>query len=410
MESIQTQNNTTNSHTLANLWRTAECGGYPAALWRLPKATEKQLVIDLSSENRRCKTDLEELPAGFVLSPFDNPEGNQTRFIRADLYFCFNSDEVLISQETSPTADFWRVQAFEDDTEEELPQQPDHQLLTLHSDENARTEREKFEQAVGYAVEKMKQRAFQKVVLSRRKWVKLPYLFDHVEAFNKLCEAYPDMFVSLVSLPEASEVWLGTTPEVLVSEDQQGIFRTMSLAATQKATTEAGEEIALSEAKWNHKEIEEQAIVSRYIIECFKKIRLREYLESGPRTVRAGNLLHLRTDFKVDTKAINFPQLTTVMLELLHPTSAVCGTPKAIAQQFIEQNEGYPRGYYSGFLGPVNINNESNLFVNLRTMQIEADWGILYAGAGITEDSIPEQEWQETEMKCQTLLSVLGLQ
>lgn len=147
--------------------------------------------------------------------------------------------------------------------------------------------------------------------------------------------------------------------------------------------------------------------MSRYIIECFKKIRLREYAESGPQTVKAGNLLHLRTDYKIDTKAVNFPQLSTVMLDLLHPTSAVCGTPKSSALRFIEHYEAYDRTYYSGFLGPVNVNNESHLFVNLRTMKIEGDQAILYAGAGITESSVPEQEWNETEMKCQTLLSAL---
>ena len=47
-------------------------------------------------------------------------------------------------------------------------------------------------------------------------------------------------------------------------------------------------------------------MVSRYIINCFKKIRLREFEEIGPKTVAAGNLLHLRTDFQVDMAATNF--------------------------------------------------------------------------------------------------------
>ena len=75
------------------------------------------------------------------------------------------------------------------------------------------------------------------------------------------------------------------------------------------------------------KDIEEQALVERYVISCFKKIRLREYDEHGPKTMIAGNVLHLKTEFEVDMVATNFPQLGSVMLNLLHPTSAVCGMP-----------------------------------------------------------------------------------
>jgi isochorismate synthase len=77
------------------------------------------------------------------------------------------------------------------------------------------------------------------------------------------------------------------------------------LAGTQKAQGEN----PLKSAAWTQKEIEEQALVSRYIVDCFKKIRLREYDEHGPKTVLAGNLLHLRSDFKVDMKAPIFLNL-----------------------------------------------------------------------------------------------------
>ena len=155
------------------------------------------------------------------------------------------------------------------------------------------------------------------------------------------------------------------------------------------------------------KEIEEQALVSRYIINCFKKIRLREFGEHGPKTWKAGNLLHLRTEFEVDMNATNFPQLGTVMLKLLHPTSAICGMPRQESIDFIQQNEGMDRGLYSGYLGPINYKNESNLFVNLRCMQWSYREAELYAGAGVTIDSIPEAEWEETEMKMNTLLKVI---
>ena len=248
---------------------------------------------------------------------------------------------------------------------------------------------------------------FQKVVLSRKKEIQLSDGFSPIEQFEKLCKLYPNTFVSLVYLPQLNQIWLGATPETLVSIDKYGIFRTMALAGTQPAFDESGNLKSVKQAQWTQKEIEEQAYVSRYIIDCLKKIRVREFIEEGPKTVIAGNLMHLRTDFTIDSEAINFSQLGSVMLDLLHPTSAVCGMPKTEALQFILENEGYDRSFYAGYLGPVNVENESALYVNLRCMKIENQIATLYAGAGITEDSDPAKEWQETELKCQTLSKIL---
>ena len=206
---------------------------------------------------------------------------------------------------------------------------------------------------------------------------------ERFKTFQKLCTAYPNAMVSMVS-SDATGTWLGASPELLVSFDERAHFKTVALAGTKRV--EGG--VNIKSVAWNEKEIEEQALVCRYIISCFKKIRLREYEERGPRTVLAGNLLHLKTEFEVDTVATNFPLLASVMLKLLHPTSAVCGMPLENAQQFLKANEGYDREFYSGFLGPINFKNESHVFVNLRCMQVLDETALLYAGAGVTIDSI----------------------
>lgn len=387
--------------SLASAWQTALGEGYPTALWRLPKATDKHLIIDLSGESQRVKIDLEELPSGFALSPFLNPDGVETRFLKADLYFRYDSNNQVIEEVSNATERLIQLADFQGKT---LPFSKKgyqhHSPLSTSSSSD-------YIENVRQAVETIQLGHIQKIVLSRTKQIALSGDFEVLSAFEKLCQAYPNAFVSVVSLPEEGAIWLGATPETLVSVDAKNIFRTVSLAGTQSSYDVQGKPIPASEGRWTQKEIEEQAIVSRYIIECFKKIRLREYVESGPKTVIAGNLMHLRTDYAVDKEAVNFPQLGTVMLELLHPTSAVCGMPKFPALQFILDHESHPREYYSGFFGPVNIQQESHLFVNLRTMKITDDQATLYAGAGITEDSIPEREWQETEMKYQTLLDVI---
>jgi isochorismate synthase len=173
----------------------------------------------------------------------------------------------------------------------------------------------------------------------------------------------------------------------------------MSLAGTQPAQGDN----PLKSAAWTQKEIEEQALVSRYIVDCFKTIRLREYEEHGPKTVLAGNLLHLRSDFRVNTQTTGFSNLGTVMLGLLHPTSAVCGMPRKEALSFLKTEEGWNRSFYAGFIGPVGIEQETSIYVNLRTASLHQTHALLYAGAGVTEDSVPEKEWEETELKCEII-------
>jgi isochorismate synthase len=244
---------------------------------------------------------------------------------------------------------------------------------------------------------------FEKIVPSRAHLVDLDPRFDVVRAFQQLCDTNPNALVSFVSTPETGS-WLGATPELLVNVENKNIFRTIALAGTQ--TYHEG--VNLKTVAWTQKDIEEQALVERYIISCFKKIRLREFEEHGPKTVVAGNLLHLRSDFKVDMVATNFLQLGSVMLQLLHPTSAVCGVPLEPSLEFLNKHEGYQRQLYSGYLGPVNYNNDINIFVNLRCAQLLEDKAVLYAGAGVTIDSTPEQEWNETEIKMSALLKIIS--
>lgn len=404
------------THKLEKLWQTAFSEGFPLALWQLPQSTEKQLIIDLSGSTQRKKIDLDELPAGFVITPFQG----ESLFLRGDLYYRFDTNnqeiEDAIKGKALEAEVFERKYLDYSDENEIKPssENQDEVKNTLHAS-NSSLEKWNgglynemiFAEMVSKAITAIENGEMQKVVLSRTKNVTLPERFEVIDAFQKLCRAYPNAFVSLVYLPEFDAIWLGATPETLVSVDSQGIFKTMSLAGTQSAVGDNGEMLSPISIRWSHKEIEEQAFVSRYVIECFKKIRLREYCESGPKTVQAGNLMHLRTDFKVDTKALNFSQLGTVMLELLHPTSAVCGMPKDAALRLIAETELHNREFYSGFLGPVNIQEESHLFVNLRTVKIQGNHATFYAGCGITADSNPVKEWYETEMKSQTLINVI---
>jgi isochorismate synthase len=368
---------------------------YSFALWRLPNSQTKNLIISFTS-TPPIDTSLEELPEGFIFSPFDKQK--TSCFLKADLSFSFSNG--LLLEPKNPTeisSQNWLQEVVSKVLLKKVkPHYSKKNTVDISLDRN------KFEQLVQQSIQQIEAGVFEKIVPSRSKSIELPEAFDALEAFQKLCNAYSNAMVSFISIPTIG-TWLGATPELLVAVEAKTIFKTVALAGTK--IFEEG--INLKNVAWTQKEIEEQALVSRYIINNFKKIRLREFEEHGPKTVVAGNLMHLKTEFSVDMKVTNFPQLGSVMLNLLHPTSAVCGMPLETSLEFLQQHEGYDREFYSGYLGPVNMNNNFNIFVNLRCMQLFEGQAIVYAGAGVTVDSVPEHEWEETEMKLNTLLNVI---
>jgi len=420
---------TTAQPTALDFWETARTLGLPAALWRLPNHHDKHLIVSFG-EMPRVSVDLEELPAGFAISPFDNLDTNspadtpaRTLFLRADIHAVFSDNPARNEVTDSSGANDEAAEQFRNTLADIVKRPTDERSVptrpTPLPDPDAQ---EQYVQSVKEAVAAMQRGELRKVVLSRTKRVQFTDAPDAVALFDQLCDTYPTAFISTVYLPETDQIWISATPERLVSTNADGIFQTVSLAGTQSALEPDGTPKHPSNAMWSQKEIEEQALVNRYIIDCFKRIRLREYLEEGPKTIIAGNLMHLSTCFTVDTQAVRYPQLGTVMLRLLHPTSAVCGTPRDAAFSRIKRYETHDREFYAGFLGPINIDSSdaqeldygksagstaTNLFVHIRCMKLEGNIATLYAGAGLTEDSDPEREWQETEIKCQTLLSVM---
>lgn len=334
---------------------------------------------------------VEDLESGFIFAPFDRDK--ESIFLPADFKFSFEGRQlkppVTPLEQTSLT---WMQEEIKS-----IQTKSRVRYYTTPSDsQNISVD---YRDLVTKSLEEIEKGTFEKIVPSRRKMVELPVDFDVVDSFQKICEVNPNALVSFVSSPETG-TWLGATPETLVNVENKHIFKTVALAGTKPYV----EGTNLKFVAWTQKEIEEQALVERYIISCFKKIRVREYDELGPKTVVAGNVLHLKSDFTVNMKAINFPQLGSVMLHLLHPTSAVCGMPLAPAIEFLKKHEGYDREYYAGFLGPVNMLDATHIFVNIRCMKLLDDKAVVYAGAGVTVDSIPQQEWEETEFKFNTLL------
>jgi isochorismate synthase len=238
----------------------------------------------------------------------------------------------------------------------------------------------------------IRDKQFKKLVLSCSITKEREAGFSPAEAFTLACTKYTRSYIYLCHTPQTG-TWLGSTPEMLLS-DEGDVWHTVAIAGTQPLQN--GE----LPKTWDDKNLIEQMLVSYYIRTQLTSSGIYPS-EKGPYTVRAGELAHLRSDFMFP-----FPDTGRLgsLLELLHPTPAVSGLPKEEAYRFIRENEGYERRYYSGFIGWLAPDGESNLYVNLRCMNIHDNSFTLYAGGGLLPSSVSEQEWQEIEDKLQTML------
>lgn len=249
-----------------------------------------------------------------------------------------------------------------------------------------------FLNAVNTALKSFDATVFTKVVLSRRASYPAKGV-SYLSTFGELSRRYPEAMVFLMYSPETG-CWMGATPERLLYGENKKVH-SMSLAGTR---------LTLDPAPWAEKELEEQKIVTQYIEDIFTSTyHAISIQKSGPYEVIAGPVKHLRTDISGTLPAM--PHWLQLALQL-HPTPAVLGSHHSKAKEFIKKYEGYDRTYYTGFFGFWAFDN-ADFYVNLRSMQIFDDQVVLYAGAGITAGSDAESEWHETELKMQTLLSVL---
>jgi len=246
------------------------------------------------------------------------------------------------------------------------------------------------------ALDNIDQGLFSKVVLSRPLFTEQISYKSAQLLWEEMVNKYPNAFVSLYKLPNGS-IWISASPELLLSKQKEQIL-TCSLAGTKWGFKN------IEAVLWTEKEKREQKIVTDYIeqkiIEEFKDAELKV---EGPYTLASGHLFHLKTDIKIQGI-----QSLSKLINVLHPTPAVCGQPKGNSLDFIRMFEGYNRKFYAGFHGPVNMGDSTSLFVNLRCAELFNDGASIYVGGGIVKKSNPNLEWEETEQKARIIMNLLN--
>lgn len=354
------------------------------AIYRLPWTDEPQLVLQESCEPEILDS-VKDLNGkqGFVMFPFKPDKQHQGVLIHAE-QLAHSWEEIgkifqrlILSANKKPVSIDIRQ-------EEALNQKIDET-----------TEKASYFLAFHRFIAPLQQREFQKLVLSRQTKCQLDEGFSPIAAFVHACNRYPRMMVSFCHTPQTG-TWIGSTPEIILSGHEKQ-WSTVALAGTMPMD---GENLP---GEWDKKNYDEQAFVAEYIRRILKRT-VYKIEEKGPYTARAGQLVHLKTDFRFQLKETS--HLGNLLAEL-HPTPAVCGLPKQETYDFIHTNEGYNRSYYSGIIGWLDPSGDTHLYINLRCMNIDKHTATLYAGGGILATSTAETEWEETQEKMKTMKQLL---
>lgn len=257
---------------------------------------------------------------------------------------------------------------------------------TINSIEEGSTLRNDYDNQFYSLMSDFKDGLLDKAILSRvicKKSDNKPFHY-----FEQLLNNRKESFVYIINIPDEN-LWIGATPEQFVNLSNNRI-RTTALAGTRSVNDD-----------WSEKEIKEQKYVQDYIRMVFDKFSIPDVKSNTDYSSGIGNIKHIRTEFTaiIDKSGNDIFEL----LKELHPTPAVCGTPKSESFQRILKLEKHNRKYYCGFLGRITNNYEFDLYVNLRCMQITSENIQYYLGGGLTKDSDVDSEWNETVMKYKSI-------
>lgn len=249
---------------------------------------------------------------------------------------------------------------------------------------------------VAEASARIRSGALDKVVLARSVVATTENPVDLRWLALRLAEVYTDCWTYLVGGV------VGATPELLVRL-RDGVAESRVLAGTVSRSDDPDEDAAL--ASWlmsSSKDLSEHEYAVQSVTERLEP--LGELQVTGPCLLTLPNVRHLATDVRVAVKGRSVLDLAAA----LHPSAAVCGTPRDVALALIAEIEGIDRGVYAGGVGWIDAAGDGEIGIALRcgirTGEREL---IAYAGGGIMGDSLPDAELAETDAKLRPVLGAL---
>lgn len=250
--------------------------------------------------------------------------------------------------------------------------------------------------AVAAAAERIRAGELAKVVLARDVLVWSEAPFDVPLLLTRLAERFPGCYTfSCAGL-------VGATPELLVARSGSDVTSVVLAGTVGRA--EGAEDERLAEGLMSSdKDLEEHRLAVDSVTEPLGRV-CSDLKVEGPLLLRLANVQHISTR----VQGVLDREATALELAgLLHPTAAVCGTPRRKAFETIRALEGMDRGRYSGPVGWVDSNGDGEWGIALRCGKFEGARGRLFAGNGIVGASEPEAELEETRVKLRAMMSAL---
>lgn len=258
------------------------------------------------------------------------------------------------------------------------------------------TDAARFGSSVARANEAIAAGELAKVVLARRTTLTLDAPIDVASLVRALGHRAPA--AHRFALVRGDTAFVGATPERLVTCRDRRIA-TVALAGTTRPGA-ARELVASSKDRAEH----------HWVVDAIAAA-LEPLCESGlsvarePRARELRDLVHLETQIDGTLRA---GRDVFDVIEALHPTPAVGGTPRAAALTHIANAEPFGRGFYAAPLGVVDASGDADVVVALRSGVFRGCEANLFAGSGIVAGSVPEAELAETDLKLRSLLGALG--
>lgn len=249
---------------------------------------------------------------------------------------------------------------------------------------------------VGKALAKIYSGEISKVVLARDLVAQSDLPFDARHIMNKLAENYSSTWIfSVANL-------VGATPELLVRLNK-GLVTSRILAGTIQRTGDDQRDLALAASlARSSKDLEEHEYAVDSVAQTLAPFCSSTNVPETPFVLHLSNVMHLATDVTgVLTDSLAPADLFTVVREL-HPSAAVCGTPRPAAQRVIREVEAMSRGRYAGPVGWIDSKGEGEIGIALRCAQINSTNPReirLFAGCGIVQGSDPAKEYAESQAK-----------
>lgn len=258
----------------------------------------------------------------------------------------------------------------------------------------------KWQDEVAKAVAVIRSGQLNKVVLARTEEIAVDR--PMIDILRTLHESHPGAY--LFAFARHGSCFLGASPERLI-ELKQGRLNTCALAgSTPRAANPEEDERLGQRLLQNGKDIHEHALVVGELRDTLSPFCEQLDMPRSPHLHKLRHIQHLITPIAGRAKDC---ALLLSMLERLHPSPAVGGSPKAAAIEYIRDHEDLDRGWYAGPVGWIDDRGEGEFIVALRSALLKHEQAYLYAGCGIVDASIPESEYLESCIKMRPMSHAL---